>query len=52
MPLVVDVTAANATAILLAVARLVERAHPNFAPGTAEGIKDGLAAVLKEVASR
>jgi hypothetical protein len=49
MPLVVDVTAGNATAMLRAVAALVERAHPAFAPASAEAIKDGLTAVLQKV---
>src|SRR5207302_6807074 len=47
MPLVADVTAANAASRLRAVARLVERAHPGFAPSTVEDVKAGLALALE-----
>jgi len=52
MPLVLDVTVTNASAVLRAIAALVERAHPAFAPNTADGVKENLAAAVERVASR
>ncbi len=52
MTLVSDVTAANAASVLRGVATLVERAHPVFAPGTVNAIKEELASAFAEAASR
>lgn len=46
MALLVDITAANASAALHAVARLVERSHPLHAPRSAAAIKEALAAAF------
>ena len=51
MTLVTDVTTVNAEATLHAVARLVERAHPVFAPTIGEGVKENLLEALKLVAA-
>jgi hypothetical protein len=51
MPLVVDVTAANAASALRAVAALVERAHPAFAPATVDAVRETLATTLEQVGS-
>jgi len=47
MDMVTGVTAANAASSLRSVATLVERAHPDFAPTTLDGLKEGLAKVLE-----
>lgn len=52
MELVTDVTTANAASTLRAVAALVERAHPTFAPRTVEAVKDSLPTALERAASR
>jgi len=49
MTLVTDVTALNAASTLRAVARLVERAQPVFAPTIAEGVKENLIEALQRV---
>jgi hypothetical protein len=51
MPLVLDVTAANAASRLRAVASLVERAHPTFAPATVDGVKEQLTIALEPAAT-
>ena len=51
MTLVADITAANAASALGAVATLVERAHPAFAPSTVAAVKDSLATALERAAS-
>lgn len=52
MPLVIDVTADNATSTLRAVAALVERAHPAFAPNTIDAVKDSLVSGLVTAGSQ
>jgi hypothetical protein len=49
MTLVTDVSAVNAASTLRAVARLVERAHPVFAPSIAEGVKENLIQALEGI---
>jgi hypothetical protein len=49
MTLVSEVTALNAASTLRAVARLVERAHPAFAPTIGEGVKENLIEALQRV---
>ena len=51
MTLVADITAANAASALRAVATLVERVHPAFAPSTVAAVKDSLATALERAAS-
>jgi hypothetical protein len=49
MSLANDVTARNAASALQAVARLVERAHPELAPTVGEGVKEHLIEALRRV---
>jgi len=49
MALATDVSALNAASTLRAVARLVERAHPVFAPTIGEGVKENLIEALQRV---
>ena len=49
MTLVTDVDGRNASSTLRAVARLVERAHPDFAPGIGDGVKENLLEVLRQL---
>jgi hypothetical protein len=49
MTLVTGVNAANAASTLRAVARLVERTQPVFAPTIAEGVKENLLEALQRV---
>lgn len=49
MTLVTDVSALNAASTLQGVARLVERAHPVFAPTIGEGVKENLIEALQQV---
>lgn len=51
MKLATDVTAANAASVLRAVAKLVERAHPEVAPRTAAAFKDRLADAISGAVS-
>lgn len=51
MTLVTDVSALNAASTLRAVARLVERAHPVFAPTIGEGVKENLIEALQRVSA-
>jgi hypothetical protein len=49
MTLATDVSALNAASTLRTVARLVERAHPTFAPSIGEGVKENLIEALERV---
>jgi hypothetical protein len=49
MTLVTDVNSLNAASTLRGVARLVERAHPVFAPTIGEGVKENLIEALQRV---
>jgi hypothetical protein len=49
MTLVTGVSALNAASTLRAVASLVERAHPAFAPTIGEGVKENLIEALQRV---
>ena len=49
MTLVTDVSAQNAASTLRAVASLVERVHPAFAPTIGDGVKENLIEALQRV---
>lgn len=51
MTLVADVTAANATSVLHAVAQLVGRVRPMYAPRSVTAIKESLVTAFEEVTS-
>jgi len=52
MPLVSDVTQANAALVLRSIATLVEQTHPAFAPSSVDAVKEELAIAFNEAASR